>query len=137
VPRDGPLIPAGGWSEKIQPMALPGRWATIKAPTTMKALKPRNSRSWLPTSCWKVPLATARRSPTTRLTMMTASMDQATQLQRLPTVPPRLLGHPGTALRELGNVVPQHRPEIVTKSALRTVSVSTLRRVWRMLGGWP
>jgi hypothetical protein len=41
-------------------------------------------------------------------------MDQATQVQRLPTVPPRLLGRPGTALREVGNVVPRHRPEIVT-----------------------
>jgi hypothetical protein len=30
-------------AEKIQPMALLGRWATIKAPTTMKALKPNAS----------------------------------------------------------------------------------------------
>jgi hypothetical protein len=78
-------------AEKSQPIALPGRWATIKAPTIMKALKPTNSRTWLPASCRKVPLATARISPATRLTTKTASMDQATQLQRLPTGLPRFL----------------------------------------------
>jgi hypothetical protein len=31
-------------AEKIQPMALRGRWATIKAPTTMKALNPAAER---------------------------------------------------------------------------------------------
>jgi hypothetical protein len=63
-----PVTASSAMAEKIQPMALPGRWATIKAPTTMKALKPTNSIAWLVASCWKVPLASARMSPTTRLT---------------------------------------------------------------------
>ena len=90
-PASCPVTASRALAEKSQPMALLGRWATTKAPTTMKALKPRNSRIWLPASCWKVPLATARGSPTTRLTAKTANIDQATQLQRLPTVSPRLL----------------------------------------------
>jgi hypothetical protein len=86
--RDGRKEPADG---------VAGRWATIRAPTTMKALKPRNSRSWVPASCWKVPLATARMSPNTMLMANTASMDQAIRLQRLPTA---LLASSG-ALRPL------------------------------------
>jgi hypothetical protein len=43
---------------KIQPMALPGRWATIKAPTTMNALTPTSSTRKPAGSCWKLALAT-------------------------------------------------------------------------------
>ena len=43
-------------AEKIQPMALPGRWATITAPTTMKARKPQQKATKKPGS--RVPLAT-------------------------------------------------------------------------------
>jgi hypothetical protein len=58
--------------------------ATIKAPTTMKALKPSDRPAKLSGS--KVRLATARMAVKTMLTMNTASMDQATQVQRLRTV---------------------------------------------------
>jgi hypothetical protein len=86
---------------KIQPMALPGRWATIKAPTTMKALTPTSNTRKLAGSCWKLPLATERMMVTTMLMTNSASSDKATQVQRLRTVPPRLLGRVGTgALRD-------------------------------------
>jgi hypothetical protein len=78
-------------AEKTQPMALLGPWATAKAPTTMKAPKPSTYTTRLAGSCWKPPSATARMVAKTTLTMKTASMDQATQLQRLPTRLPRLL----------------------------------------------
>ena len=55
-------------AENIQPMALLGRWATIKAPTTMKALKPNDSPTWPAASGWKVPLTTDRLIPATMLT---------------------------------------------------------------------
>jgi hypothetical protein len=55
-------------AEKIQPMGLPGRWATIKAPTTMKALKPNASPTWPAASGWKVPLTTDRMIAATMLT---------------------------------------------------------------------
>jgi len=45
-------------AEKIQPTALPGRWATITKPTIMNAAK-ANSRGGL--SGLRLPLATARR----------------------------------------------------------------------------
>jgi hypothetical protein len=47
-------------AENIQPMALLGRWATIKAPTIMKALKPNASPTWPAASGWKAPLTTYR-----------------------------------------------------------------------------
>jgi hypothetical protein len=47
-------------AEKIQPMVLPGRWATITAPTAMNAAK-ASSRLL---SCSKWPLATDRGTPT-------------------------------------------------------------------------
>jgi len=72
-------------AEKIQPIGFPGRWATTKAPTTMKAPKPSTNTMKLAGSCWKLPSATARMVAKTTLTMKTASIDQATQLQRLPT----------------------------------------------------
>ena len=47
-------------AEKIQPTALPGRWATMTAPTTMNAAK-ASSRLL---SCSNLPLATDRGTPT-------------------------------------------------------------------------
>jgi hypothetical protein len=76
---------------KIQPMALPGRWATIKAPTTMNALTPTSSTRKPAGSCWKLPLATERMVVTTMLMTNSASSDKATQVQHLRTVPPRSL----------------------------------------------
>ena len=55
-------------AEKIQPMALPGRWATIKAPTIMKALKPSVSPTWPAASGLKVPLWIDRTIADTMLT---------------------------------------------------------------------
>ncbi|MFL5880039.1 MAG: hypothetical protein ACJ782_08080, partial [Actinomycetota bacterium] len=76
---------------KIQPMALPGRWATIKAPMTMNALTPTSSTRKPAGSCWKLPLATERMVVTTMLMTNSASSDKATQVQHLRTVPPRSL----------------------------------------------
>jgi hypothetical protein len=92
-----PVNASSAMAENIQPMALPGRWGHDQGPDDHEALKPRNSRSWVPASCWKVPLATARMSPHTMLMANTASMDQAIRLQRLPTA---LLASSG-ALRPL------------------------------------
>jgi hypothetical protein len=47
-------------AEKIQPTALPGRWATMIAPTAMNAAK-ASSRLL---SCSKLPLATDRGTAT-------------------------------------------------------------------------
>jgi hypothetical protein len=47
-------------AEKIQPTALPGRWATISAPTAMNAAKAK--KKVLSSSRW--PLATDRGTPT-------------------------------------------------------------------------
>jgi hypothetical protein len=95
-----PVIGSSPTAEKIQPMALLGRWATTKAPTTMKAPKPNTSTTKLAGSCWKVPLATVRMVVKTMLTTKTASIDQATRVQRLPTALPRLLCAVGSALRD-------------------------------------
>ena len=79
-------------------MALLGRWATIKALTTMKAPKPSPSAAKLTGS--NVSLAAARMAAKMRLTTKTASIDQATQVQRLRTVEPRTLpavGNPRSA----------------------------------------
>jgi hypothetical protein len=53
-------------AENIQPMVLVGRWATIKAPTTMKAAKPSDRPAKLTGS--NVLLATARMAAKMRLT---------------------------------------------------------------------
>jgi hypothetical protein len=45
---------------KIQPSGLPGRWATITAPTTMKAVKASTRARFWPGSRWKLPLAMDR-----------------------------------------------------------------------------
>jgi hypothetical protein len=48
-------------AEKIQPMLLSGRRATITVPTTMKAVKVSSRPSWLAGSVWKRPFVTIRR----------------------------------------------------------------------------
>jgi hypothetical protein len=112
-------------AEKIQPMVLPGQWATITAPTAMNAAKA--SSRLLSCSKWKLPLATDRGTPTPSTATKTASMDQATQVQRLRTVSPRLLWSRRTVSAKLASVVghvssPRRslradRPEIVTSGA--------------------
>jgi hypothetical protein len=91
-------------------MALPGRWATMTAPTTMNAVKASSRAMLRPGSRWKLPLSTDRVTVTTKQTTKIASMDQASQVERLRKVPPRLLrGTSLTACRLRGD-----RPEIVT-----------------------
>jgi hypothetical protein len=60
----------------------------------MKALKPTSCTRKPAGSCWKLPLATERMVVMTMLMTKNASSDKATQVQRLRTVPPRLLGRP-------------------------------------------
>jgi hypothetical protein len=64
-------------------MALPGRWATMTAPTTMKAVKASHRARLTPGSRWKLPLTTCRATVTAEQTTNSASMDQATQVERL------------------------------------------------------
>jgi hypothetical protein len=47
-------------AEKIQPMVLSGRRATMMAPTTMKALKASSRPAWLAGASWKMPLRAIR-----------------------------------------------------------------------------
>jgi hypothetical protein len=51
-------------AEKIQPTALPGRWATTTAPTIMNAVKASAREACWTGSCWKSPLTTIRSIPT-------------------------------------------------------------------------
>ena len=55
---------------------------------------------------WKLPLATDRGTPTPWQATKMPTMSQASQVERLPMVSPRLLGRPGTARRELSQVLP-------------------------------
>ena len=69
-----------------QPMALPGRLATIRAPTPMNAAKARSSptvlaRGWR----WKLPLATESTTRAATLADHAASIAQATRVERLRT----------------------------------------------------
>ena len=57
----------------------------------MKAPKPSTYTTKPAGSCCKLPSATPRMVAKATLTMKIASIDQATQVQRLPTAPPRLL----------------------------------------------
>jgi hypothetical protein len=77
-------------AENSQPMALAGRRATTRAPTTMNAVNAgrySNDTGSLAT----LPFKTARTAVQARPAPKTTSMDQATQVQRLPTGLPRLL----------------------------------------------
>ena len=71
-----PVAASRPMAEKIQPMALSGRWATITAPTTMNPVKARN-RVTVPGPRPRAVTSrvTAVPQPTTKI----ASMDQATQ----------------------------------------------------------
>jgi hypothetical protein len=89
-----PVAASRPMAAKIQPTALPGRWATIAAPTTMNAAK-AGSR----VICWKWPLTTNNGITTAKQAMKIASMDQATETAGRPlarstavwsTPPPRL-----------------------------------------------
>jgi hypothetical protein len=93
-PATPPVNASSAMAEKIQPMGFLGRWATTKAPTTMKAPKPSTNSPKLAGSCWKLSSATARTVAKATLTMKITSMDQATQVQRLPTAFPRLQRNP-------------------------------------------
>jgi hypothetical protein len=72
---------------KIQPTALPGRCAMTRVPTPMKAVKARSSAivSVSDSSCWRLPLAPASRSPAATQAANAASRDPATQVERLLT----------------------------------------------------
>ena len=113
-------------AEKTQPMALPGRLATIRAPTAMNAAKASSSptvsaRGWR----WKLPLATESTTRAATLAANAASSAQATQVERLLTG--RLLGCSRAPASE--QVVGQHRPGIVTAGhAVAVSSASALRR---------
>jgi hypothetical protein len=50
-------------AEKIRPMVLLGRWATITAPTIMNAVNPSSRARKKPGWRWKVPLATDKGNP--------------------------------------------------------------------------
>jgi hypothetical protein len=75
-------------AEKSQPMALPGRWATITAPTTMNAAKASVRANRKPGRRWKLPLATDRGNPTPVQATKMPTMAQATQVERLPIASP-------------------------------------------------
>jgi hypothetical protein len=73
-------------AEKIQPMTLPGRWATISAPTTMNAAKASSSGSVsLKAPGPKVPLATESATSAATPAVQVASIAQATQVERFLT----------------------------------------------------
>jgi hypothetical protein len=76
-------------AEKIQPTLLPGRCATITAPTTMNAVKASSRAAGWAGFCWNSPLAAIRGIPTPTPATKIASMDQAIQVERLRTMPPR------------------------------------------------
>ena len=63
-------------AEKIRPMALSGRWATITAPMTMNPVK---ARYRVRVSGSKPPLTTARVSAIAQPIAKIASKNQATQ----------------------------------------------------------
>jgi hypothetical protein len=79
-----PVTASRPMAEKTQPMALPGRWATIRAPTTMKAAKASSSPTVSASGWrWKLPLATESTTRATTLAVQIASNAQATQVERL------------------------------------------------------
>jgi hypothetical protein len=98
-------------AEKIQPMALPGRWATISAPTTMNAAKASSSGSVsLKAPGPKVPLATDSATSAATPAVQAASIAQAIQVERFLT--PRLLVGSWSAL--LRSFLLRLRPGSVT-----------------------
>jgi hypothetical protein len=74
-------------AEKIQPMALAGRRATTRTPTTMKAVKAKSTAP-IPGSRAKLPLTTASATMTTHPTAKTATMTQATKWPHDPSPGP-------------------------------------------------
>jgi hypothetical protein len=88
-------------AEKIQPIGLPGRWATIRAPpTTMKAVKASHSgtvssRGWVR----KSPLAAESALAVTKMAPKAASNPQATRVERLLTWRP-LVGSLAASFRQ-------------------------------------
>jgi hypothetical protein len=98
------VIDSSPTAEKSQPMALPGRCPVITAPTTMNAVKARYRARLTPVSRWKLPLSTDRETDTAKQTTKIASMDQATRVERLRTVMPRLLWSPSTYSTEVSTV---------------------------------
>jgi hypothetical protein len=96
-------------------MALPGRCATIKAPTTMNAVNASSSATVSASgSCWKLPLATMSAPATSTLTTKMASMNQATQVERLRTVPVASseAPNPPSAGRSAPDGLVAHRPAV-------------------------
>src|SRR5205823_7109000 len=79
-----PVTASSPMAAKIQPTALPGRWATTRAPTPVNAVKARSSAivSVSDSSCWKLLLAPASRRPAATQAANAASRDPATQVQR-------------------------------------------------------
>ena len=73
-------------AEKTQPMALPGRWATTRAPTPMKAAKASSSPTVSASGWrWKLPLGTESPTRAATLAVQTISIAQATQVERFLT----------------------------------------------------
>ena len=96
-------------------MALPGRCATINAPTTMNTMNANSSAALSARgSWWKVPLLTESTYKRITLTAKTASMNQASQIERVRTGPSPPLkprthqAHDGQ--RRLGSSA--HRPAV-------------------------
>jgi hypothetical protein len=86
------MVASRAMAERIQPMALLGRWATISAPTTMKAAKAsRSGTESVKTSRARVPLATDSAQRAATLAVHTVTSAQATQVER------RLLVRSGAA----------------------------------------
>jgi hypothetical protein len=103
-------------AEKTQPMALPGRWATTRAPTPVKAAKASSSPTVSASGwCWKLPLAIDSATSATTLTTHATSSAQATQVERLRIGRHLVIGVSVLLPAILG----RHRPGTVTERLSR------------------
>src|SRR5512132_829866 len=73
-------------AEKIQPTGLPGRWATIRAPITRKAVNASSKARLSVEALRRLPVAAESMKRAVTLMTKTASIDQGAQVDRLPTV---------------------------------------------------